>query len=650
MKIKLSIIALILASSFELFAESVDNIQQALIYMEQKNWSQAEEAASETNNKVLKKIILSQKFLDSKYSCNNFKEVIKFLNNNPNYPQNRLLEEKAEEYLNDNTDKKVIYEWFSKHPPLTGKGYKFYAIAASSLITDQKILLPIIRDAWIYANFSPEEEKAYYNKWSKYLTVNDHLERIEEHLWKSDTKSAEQSLRYVEQNYRNSFKAQIAIINKSSNAEKLFRTIPAKYYTSGLLYRYLDSKKMQKPTGEIITLFKKAKNNPKHFSKWCRLQLYYAREFIDYKDFANSYKITAFPFASCPDTIREQEWLAGWLSLSFLKKPNQALVHFNKFIKIVKTPISLARGFYWLGRTYEAKGEKQNAKKFYEQAAKYSFTFYGQVANIELNKANLVLPSIPVITFEERKNIENKEIIKAIRLLVKYNKNKLAVIYSKAAIKGNKNPAEIFIIANIIKATNNTNHMVEVAKIAAQNNIFIPDCAFPTPYNLAGLPIDPYLAYGIIRQESVFDHKAVSSANAMGLMQLIKGTACDTAKTLSMQCNVGQLTKNPEYNIKLGTHHFKKLLGDHQGSYILSIASYNAGSHNVVKWINRFGDPRRIKDTRKIVDWIELIPYRETRDYVQRVLENVQIYRTILNKNSTLQFKRDLHACEIPKS
>ncbi|XVN40934.1 MAG: transglycosylase SLT domain-containing protein [Rickettsia endosymbiont of Argas persicus] len=646
----LSIIALILVSSFSVFAEAVDNIQQTFIYVDQKDWLQAEQLAREINNKALLKIVLSQKFLDTNYPDNNFKQVIKFLGNNPNYPQNKLLEEKAEEYLNDNTDKKVIYEWFNKHPPLTGKGYKFYALAASSLVKDQKVLLLIIKEAWIYANFSPEEEKEYYNKWGKYLTANDHLERVEEHLWKGDTRSAEQSLKYVAPGYCNSFKAQIAIIKDPSNAAKFFKSVPEKYYTSGLLYHYLDSKKKEKPVAADINLFKKAKNNRKHFAKWCRLQLYYAREFIDYKDFANSYKMAALPFANCPDTIREQEWLAGWLSLSFLKKPDQALGHFNKFIKIVKTPISLARGYYWLGRCYEAKGDKQTAKKFYEQAAKFSFTFYGQVANIELNKTNLVLPPTPVITAEERRAIENKEIIKAIRLLVKYDKNKLAVTYSKAAIKETKNPAEILIIANIIKATNNTNHMVEVAKVAAQNNVFISDCAFPTPYNLTGSPIDSHLAYGIIRQESVFDHKAVSSANAMGLMQLIEKTACDTARSINAKCNIAALTKNPEYNIKLGTHHFKQLLGDHQGSYILSIASYNAGSHNVVKWIDRFGDPRNIKDMRKIIGWIELIPYRETRDYVQRVLENIQIYRTILNKNSKFDFKKDLHACKIPKS
>jgi len=648
---KLSIIILLtLISSFSAFSEPADDIKQTFTYIDQKNWSQAEQLALGINNKALIKIVLSQKFLDSDYPNNSFEQVIKFLHNNPNWPQNKLLEEKAEKYLNNNTNKKLIFEWFSKHPPLTGKGYKFYADAASSLVKDRKILLPIIKEAWIYANFTPEEEKAYYNKWGKYLTASDHLERIEEHLWKNDTRSAEQSLKYVDQGYCNSFRTQIAIINKSPNAEKLFRNIPEKYYTSGLLYRYLDSKKTQKPTSGDINLFKKAKNNRKHFAKWCRLQLYYAREFIDYKDFANSYRMATLPFATCPETIREQEWLAGWLSLSFLKKPDQALVHFNKFIKIVKTPISLARGFYWLGRTYEAKGDKQLAQKFYEQAAKYSFTFYGQVANIELNKTNLVLPPVPVITSEERRVIENKEIIKAIRLLVKYNKNHLAMIYSKAAIKNTKNPAEIQIIANIIKGCNNTHYMVDVAKIAAQNNIFIPDCAFPTPYNLAGLPISPHLAYGIIRQESVFDHKAISSANAMGLMQLIKGTACDTAKSINVKCNVADLTRNPGYNIKLGSHHFKKLLDDHSGSYILSIASYNAGSHKVVKWIDRFGDPRDIKDMRKVIDWIELIPYKETRDYVQRVLENIQIYRTILNKNNIFDFKKDLHACDIPKT
>ncbi|HJD55068.1 MAG TPA: transglycosylase SLT domain-containing protein [Rickettsia endosymbiont of Pyrocoelia pectoralis] len=646
----LNIIFLLLAINLKVNAEPVDNIKQVFTYMDQKNWSQGQQLALDTNNKALTKIILSQKYLDSSYPNNTFEQVIKFLQNNPTWPQNKLLEEKAESYLNSNTNKKVVYEWFSKHPPLTGKGYKFYAAAASSLVKDSKILLPIIKDAWIYADFSPEEEKAYYSKWNKHLTANDHIERIEEHLWKSDTRYAEQSLKYVDRNYQNSFKVQIAIINKSPNAEKLFRSIPEKYYTSGLLYRYLDSKKTEKPTSGAINLFKKAKNNRKHFAKWCRIQLYYAREFIDYKDFANSYRMATLPFATCSETIREQEWLAGWLSLSFLKKPDRALKHFNKFIKIVKTPISLARGYYWLGRSYQAKGDKQTAKQFYEQAAKYSFTFYGQVANTELNRTKLVLPPIPVITSEERKNIENKEIIKAIRLLVKYNKNHLAMIYAKAAIKKTKNPAEIQVIANIIKGCNNTHYMVDVAKIAAQNNIFIPDCAFPTPYNLAASPIDPHLAYGIIRQESVFDPKAVSYANAMGLMQLIKGTACDTAKSINMKCDVGQLTTNPTYNIKLGTHHLKKLLDDHSGSYILSIASYNAGSHKVVKWIDRFGDPRDIKDTRKIIDWIELIPYSQTRDYVQRVLENIQIYRTILGKNSNLRFKQDLHACDMIKS
>ncbi|MGX6959832.1 MAG: transglycosylase SLT domain-containing protein [Rickettsia endosymbiont of Pentastiridius leporinus] len=648
--LKSLLITFTLILNFNIFAESTDNIKQVFTYMDQKNWSQGQQLALEVNNKALTKIVLSQKYLDNIYPNNTFEQVTKFLQNNPAWPQSKLLEEKAESYLNSNTNKKLIYEWFSKHPPLTGKGYKFYAIAASSLIKDPNILLPIIKDVWIYGDFNPEEEKAYYSKWGKYLTTNDYLERIEEHLWKSDTRSAEQSLKYVDRNYQNSFKAQIAIINKSPNAEKLFRSINGKYYTSGLLYRYLDSKKTQKPTSEIISLFKKAKNSRKHFAKWCRIQLYYAREFIDYKDFTNSYRMAALPFATCPETIREQEWLAGWLSVSFLKKPNQALVHFNKFIKIVKTPISLARGYYWLGRSYEAKGDKQTAKQFYEQAAKYSFTFYGQVANTELNRTKLVLPPIPVITSEERKNIENKEIIKAIRLLVKYNKNHLAMIYAKAAIKETKNPAEIQVIANIIKECNNTHYMVDVAKIAAQNNIFIPDCAFPTPYNLANLPIDPHLAYGIIRQESVFDHKAVSYANAMGLMQLIKGTACDTAKSINMKCNVADLTRDPAYNIKLGSHHFRQLLDDHSGSYILSIASYNAGSHNVVKWIDRFGDPRNIKDTRKVIDWIELIPFRETRDYVQRVLENIQIYRTILGKNSNLRFKQDLHACDMMKS
>ncbi|MFY9590339.1 transglycosylase SLT domain-containing protein [Rickettsia endosymbiont of Halotydeus destructor] len=650
MKIKL----LVIVSILKLFiitpyvyakVTTQDKIQETFNHLDKKDWIQAEKLTKEINNPALIKIILSQQFLDSKYCNNSFKQVIKFLQDNPKWPQNNLLEVRAEGYLNHDTDKKLILEWFNKNPPLTGKGYKFYALAASKLVKDQKILSPIIKAAWIYGDFTDVEEKEYYSKWCKYLSAEDHAQRIEEHLWNSDIKAAQRSLQYVNSGYQASFKAQIAIINNPQAAKKFFSGVPEKYYTSGLLFRYLEARKKERPTSEAIALFKKVKNDHKHFAKWCRLQSYYAREFIDYKDFANSYKIITIPFAKCPETVREQEWLAGWLSLSFLNKPDQALSHFNKFIKIVKTPISISRGYYWLGRSYEAKGDKKTATGFYKKAAKYSCTFYGQIANIELKNNNIILPTKPKIEIAHNKAVESNDIIKAAKLLNKYGKTNLAVIYAKASIAVTSNPAEILLITNIIKANNNnTHHTVDVAKIACQYHTCILEHAFPTPYQILNSPVESHFTYSIIRQESVFNQSAVSSANAMGLMQLIKNTACDTAKSINTKCDIAKLTNDPKYNIKLGSNHLKLLLQQHDNSYLLTIISYNAGSHRTEDWIKRFGDPRKLKDMRQVINWIELIPFAETRNYVQRVFENMQVYRSIINKSNILRLKDDLHS------
>ncbi|WP_341792885.1 lytic transglycosylase domain-containing protein [Rickettsia endosymbiont of Ceutorhynchus obstrictus] len=620
-----------------------DKIQETFIYLDKKDWVKAEKLTKEINNTALTKIVLSQKFLDSKYCNNNFKEVIKFLRDNPKWPQNSLLEVKAEGYLNHDTDKKIILEWFNKNPPLTGKGYKFYALAASKLVKDRKILLPIIKAAWIYGDFTDAEEKEYYVKWNKYLDVEDHVHRIDEHLWKSDIRAAQRGMPYVSVGYQASFKAQIAMINNPQSAEKLFKNVSEKYYTSGLLFRYLDAKKKESASSEDIALFKKVKNDKKHFAQWCRLQSYYAREFIDQKDFAGSYKIITIPFAKCPETVREQEWLAGWLALSFLNKPDQALLHFNKFIKIVKTPISLSRGYYWLARSYEAKGDQKTATEFYQKAAKYPCTFYGQVANIELKEHKIVLPSNPNITLAHTQKIEKNDIVKAVKLLNKYGKTSLAIIYAKAAIATVSTPAEILLITNIIKANNNLHHTVDVAKIACQYHSCILDHAFPTPYQILNSPIEAHLTYSIIRQESVFNTSAISTANAMGLMQLVKNTACDAAKSINTKCDIAKLIKDPKYNINLGSNYLKLLLQQHDNSYLLTIISYNAGPHRTKNWIERFGDPRELKNMRQVINWIELIPFAETRNYVQRVFENMQVYRSVISKSNILRLKEDLH-------
>ncbi len=640
----LSIVLIILEL---LISESMafDYVKETFIHLDNKEWQDCQKMAKASKDQALIKIVLSQQFLDQDYKKNSFASVIKFIQDNPHWPQVNRLKEKAEQYLNYDTDKTLIVNWFSKNEPITALGHKFYALAGKKLIKDQQKLAKIIKNGWIYGVFTAQEEKEYLTNFKNILREEDHVKKIDLYLWAADINSAKKYMHYVSNGYKQNFLAQISILNQSSNSEKLFQKLSEKYYTPALLFHYLDSKKKEKPTSKNIALFKKVKLDKIHSARWGRLQSYYAREFIDQKDFANSYKIITIPLTVSHEHIhehtREVEWFSGWLALRFLDKPDLALSHFNKFMKVATKPLSISRGQYWLARTYQAKGDMKQANKFYNMAGKYPYLFYGQLANIELKKNHLILPQKPKSV---KPNMENSEIIRAIKYLIKYGKYSLAFLYADTAIRRSSEPSEILLITDIISSYDNIFHMVEIARVACQYHVFIKDYAFPIQHMKAvkTAPIEEALTYSIIRHESGFNQYAINDAKGHGLMQLEKAAACDTAKSLNHQCHIKKLTTDPEYNIMLGSNYLKKLLQRFEGSYILTIAAYNAGSNTIPRWINLFGDPRKLKNLWQIIDWIELIPYPLTRNYVQRVLENIQVYRTIINKNNNLKLKQDL--------
>ncbi len=637
----LIILELLTSESMALIYDKDTFIKNTFTHLDNKEWQDCEKMAKASKDQALIKIVMSQQFLDQNYKNNNFASVINFIQDNPHWPHINKLKERAEQYLNYGTDKTLIINWFNKNQPITPLGYKFYALAAKQLIKDQQKLAKIIKNGWIYGVFTAPEEKQYLTNFKNILREEDHVKKIDQYLWETDINSAKKYMHYVSNGYKQNFLAQIAILNQSSDSEKFFQKVSEKYYTPALLFHYLDSKKKDIPTSKSIALFKKVKPDNIHSARWGRLQSYYAREFIDQKDFANSYKTITIPLTVSHEYIREAEWLSGWLALRFLHKPDLALSHFNKFMKLTTKPLSISRGQYWLARTYQTKGDMKQANKFYNMAAKYSDRFYGQLANIELKTNHLILPQKPKSI---KPNLENSEIIRAIKHLIKYGKYGLAFLYADTAIRKSSEPSEILLITKLISSYDNIFHMVEIARIACQYHVFIKDYAFPITHIKAvkTSPVEEALTYSIIRHESGFNQYTINDAKGHGLMQLEKAAACDTAESLNHQCNIKKLTTDPEYNIMLGSNYLKTLLQRFDGSYILTIASYNAGPNTISKWMDLFGDPRKLKNLWQVIDWIELIPYPHTRNYVQRVLENIQVYRTIINKNNNLKLKHDL--------
>lgn len=635
---------IILLSFFLHPAFAQPEIKESFQCISKKDWNCANSFAKKSGNSALQKVVIAQQLQDADYNGNSFEKAVKFINQNPGWSCENNIRTKAESYLNKSTNIKVIYNWFSKNKPLTGRGYKYFAYAAAKQKIDKAELTKIVKDGWRYGSFSDDELKKYKAKFGKYLNEKDHVIRIDNNLILERVTAAEPAMSMVSKNYQKSFKAQIALIRKKEDARDLFKKVSEEHYTSGLIYHYLKSRKRDLPdSDEVVRLVNKIRQNKEHGDKLFSIQNYLAREYIEVKKYKSAYKVISSHFASSAVNSSDAEFLAGWIALRYMNKPILAEKHFRKFDSIVSTPVSKARGQYWLGRTYLARGDKEAAAEYFQLAgSKYPYTFYGQAAAMELPKGSFSMPGdINLAKFSNNELITNTDLYRSTLLACKYGSTALAQSYLKAAAKKAKSPNKLYALAHEIKKIGNVHYNVWFGKMAISHNVFIKNMNYPLPYQVDHLPGENALTYSIIRQESVYDQRAISYANAHGLMQIIKPTACAVAKGMQLQCNVSKLTRDPKYNMAIGAKYLTDLVEQYNGSYMLAAAEYNAGPV-VKKWLKIFGDPREIKDHHKVIDWIEHIPYGETRTYVQRVLENLQVFRMIIKNDSKLRMSEEL--------
>jgi soluble lytic murein transglycosylase len=598
-------------------------------------------AMDESDRKKYKNIHLfleSQKLLSGKDA--NFEKIVKFLHKNPYWPEKQELIRAAERNLNSSTHKKIILEWFSNNKPLTSKGYYYFYLASQKKSHEDKRYSIIVKNAWIYGSMTSDEEKTFLKHNRNILTEHDHAMKVAEFYWSKNFKPAEKYMPLLTKEHKQIFKATKLIIERNPNAEKEFRKVKdGSRYFSVLLYHYLESHKKDEPNSELVFLLKKSPEDVAHRSQWWKIRHYYSRELIERKKNIDAYKIVSGHVTDNISDMAEAEWLSGWLSYRFLKKPNLAIPHFENLFYISKSSISRSRASYWLGRCFESVSNKEEANRWYSIASQYGFTFYGQLAQYELKQKNLNLGDKFTITKKDI-DLASRNICGDIALFLSYTNNieKLKT-YSKEAFYCSKTKGESAYILSKLRKNLSTSQTTEVAKIAQQAGILVLDASFPEPYKFPRGRGNKILSYSIMRQESVFEKKAVSTANAMGLMQLLPNYAEKIARANKMKFFKRKLLTDPEYNIKLGSILLEDLLKEYK-SYILVSCSYNAGIV-VEKWIDRMGDPRKM-NLYDSIDWIESIPYYETRNYVQRILENMQVYRTIFTKDKKLRIHQDI--------
>ncbi|MEM6710877.1 MAG: lytic transglycosylase domain-containing protein [Pseudomonadota bacterium] len=357
---------------------------------------------------------------------------------------------------------------------------------------------------------------------------------------------------------------------------------------------------------------------------WWRERHIVTRDLLEIGQPDAAYRLASAPTGSSASNEAQRAFLAGWIALRFLNDTQRAEPHFRQILEIGTTPITRARGYYWLGRTLSSRGDSTGANQAFAQAMTYGETFYGQAAATLANVSvrfgqvpNARRPQSAFFTYAD--------------LLYRLGRRVDARIFLYDMARESTNPAEVVAMADLAERHGDATSVVQIGKLGARNHRSLALLGYPTgafPQN-AQIPerLPQAVAYAIARQESGFDAAARSRAGALGLMQLMPETARRIASDVGVSHSTGRLTSDPAHNVTLGAYHLDELLADYDGSYILTFIAYNAGPGRVPQWIERFGDPRG--GTVDVLDWIEIIPFSETRSYVQRVLENIFVYQHI---------------------
>jgi len=385
-----------------------------------------------------------------------------------------------------------------------------------------------------------------------------------------------------------------------------------------------------------------APEKPPYPEKWWKYREAQARLAIDERNYSLAKKLLANHGQTEGSGLADALWIQGWLKTEFMGQPSDGMDFFEDMYNKVKFPVSKARAAYWAGRAAEKSGDKKEAEDWYKKAASYPTTFYGQLGSLEYyGNTPLSIPSSPSVSSEDRGNFERDDYVKAIKATIDVGNYDLARRLITLAVENSEDPSEAALVTELGAKSGKSSLSVRAAKKALQQNIVLVDGGYPTMKTPSGTGLERALTLAITRQESEFDPNAKSPSNALGMMQLLPRTAKEVAKKNGLSFSASRLS-DPTYNMTLGSHDLARLIDSYDGSYIMGIAAYNAGPGNVRNWVKRFGTPGN--DVDGAINWIEKIPFYETRNYVQRVIENLQVYRSIdaEDKENRLQIAEDL--------
>ena len=575
------------------------------------------------------------------------------------WPRHASIRREAEWKIEDSgLSPALIVAWFEDREPVTGEGRIALGEALIELGRADEGAEQI-RTAWRTQTMRLSNQNEVLREHGNILSDEDHAARVDFLLWAGQRTSASRLLPQLSAGQRRVAEARIRLASRSSGVDSAVAAVPDSLTnTPGLVYeraRWRRQRGLDTSLELLLELPDSYTNSSALESMWTERKLMIL-DLIRDQDFETAYELAAANGMESGVDFADAEFLAGWLALTKLDQPGVAFDHFDRLEDGVTTPVSTSRALYWQGRAAEAAGELELASERFEAAAGYPTAYYGQLAILALgpDAAQLDLPPDPQPSEEARAAFNARPEIQALRLLAEVNADYLFRVFMYHFDDEMQTPEEQAMLTDIALEYLQIRQAVRAAKAGRLQGMVLAERAYPMIDLPESAPVSPEaaLTYSVIRQETEFDPQAISGAGARGLMQMMPATARQTARQLDLPYSFHWLTDDPNYNLTLGMAHLQEVVTDYEGSLVMALAAYNAGGHRVRRWVRNYGDPRT--DDIDPIDWVESIPFSETRNYVQRIIENLQVYRARLNDGLTTplnitedmsgQFARDLPA------
>ena len=584
-----------------------------------------------------------------------------FLAANPLWPERSLLVQRMEDAIfTGGGSAAEIREHFKTNPPQTGLGVA--ALASAFLAEGNKDeARKLAAKAWRDMSIPGTLETGFLKRFGDLLTEKDHKWRFDRMVtddvrWAGNRAErsaiARRLIPLLSEPEQKKALARLAVFNKSANARTLMAAIPADPADTGLAFhraQLLRKSDKIEDAAKIILSYPPDPEKIAELDEWWaeRRQLAYAA--LNAGKAKLAYELTKDAGPLTVNPLKEQTFMAGWIAFRFLKDNAAATKHLQALVKAADGPLSRAKGNYWLGRIAEAGGDSAAAREYYQAAAKEVDTFHGLLAMQKLDPKRTSLevkpPKEPTAAQVEKFNS-----LDAVKAVVLARKAGLSREYTRGFLTslriGLPSEEEAGMIAHLADAIGDTQMSLRIAKSAIAKGQNLLTYGYPLHPFPAYKPLrqPPELAFllGIARQETEFEPKTVSGAGAKGLLQVMTVTANHVCRDYKIKCDIPRLLTDNAYNATIASAYIADRMGEFGGSYVLGLAGYNAGPGRAREWIKAFGDPRDPKVDP--VDWIERIPLTETREYVTKVLSNIQIYRARIGQGSNaLQIEKDLH-------